>query len=35
MMYTYVHGGDIYTANGKKNLADYSANINRLVCRSL
>lgn len=29
-MYTYVHGGDIYTANGKKNLADYSANINPL-----
>ena len=30
MMYTYVHGGDIYTASGKKNLADYSANINPL-----
>lgn len=29
-MYTYVHGGDIYTASGKKNLADYSANINPL-----
>ena len=27
MMYTYVHGGDVYTASGKKNLADYSANI--------
>ena len=22
MMYTYVHGGDVYTASGKKNLAD-------------
>ena len=36
-MYTYVHGGDIYTASGKKNLADYSANINPLgfaaVCK--
>ena len=30
MMYTYVHGGDVYTASGKKNLADYSANINPL-----
>ena len=30
MMYTYVHGGDVYTASGKKNLADYSANINQL-----
>lgn len=29
-MYTYVHGGDVYTASGKKNLADYSANINPL-----
>ncbi len=29
-MYTYVHGGDVYTANGKNNLVDYSANINPL-----
>ncbi len=29
-MYTYVHGGDVYTASGKKNLVDYSANINPL-----
>ncbi len=29
-MYTYVHGGDVYTAGGKKNLVDYSANINPL-----
>lgn len=30
MMYTYVHGGDVYTASGKNNLNDYSANINPL-----
>ncbi len=29
-MYTYVHGGDVYTASGKKNIVDYSANINPL-----
>ena len=27
-MYTYVHGGDVYTASGKNNIVDYSANIN-------
>ncbi len=30
MMYTYVHGGDVYSANGKNNIVDYSANINPL-----
>ena len=29
-MYTYVHGGDVYTASGKNNIVDYSANINPL-----
>lgn len=29
-MYTYVHGGDVYTASGKNSIVDYSANINPL-----
>lgn len=35
MMYTYVHGGDIYTASGKKNLLIILQILIRLACRSL